>query len=859
MLFVLILFFISFINLNTKESDEVVVGEIIHLSSEMQAPRQNALSFKSDVDLNNESISQTEIEEALLTRPQLFKYDTLPEQDKELSCALCLDSFSELETDDQFKEIFKTSCSHYFHLDCINEFKKNGKNDCPICSHALDKTLAEIEIVDINFETITLGSLVKLLAEKRGLNYIISKELHTVKLSLKTYKTISIDRAWQIMLTLLNMHDFTHSITGSLHKFMTKKDGASENYPFFSSARGVTPEMLPDSDQTIRYAYFLKNIKPDLANSVLGTLLAEKPIVVGDLDVIIMKDNARAIKQAMRIVDELDIGGMRKSVTILPLQYTDAEKVASFLNDDLINGKNSTDRIRFLNPLKKNVTYFSTDVRIIPDKTKNVVILIGQQAEIDRIVQFVKLAVDIGIGTAQSRVHIKEVRYHKPDAIKNILNKLKGSQPNSDALKDALIHTESSSGGDRANVGSRLIVSCGNDDWKRISDFVDQIDKPSPTLAIELMIVDASLNMQRALSSHIRDANGGVLNNSIGIQANTNFTTNAVNSSSREINLAIPNNDDTSIATFSRTIDGVVNSPWAYITALAKQTNSAIIYQPFLSTSNNQLAHWASGEGRMDLGELQSSGSQQVVRNKVEVTAKTIIDVTPRINSSGTINLTLDLTIGEFSGNNNTTSRRVKTKAQLGLGEVLALGGFTKSSLSSNVYKVPILSSIPILGNLFKSKTKSSVKTQLYVFVRISAIKQQLHSEPDDYTALKIKYAKYQTDNVNTYADSSDPIERYFFKPRKSSIKQTMNDFKSERFSYIDNFVENKSTPPMADMISDPYYNSTDLNISKNNLQDFWSNESSRGKASKEVLLKKRKPINNVVLIKEIKVEDLGT
>ena len=50
-------------------------------------------------------------------------------------------------------------------------------------------------------------------------------------------------------------------------------------------------------------------------------------------------------------------------------------------------------------------------------------------------------------------------------------------------------------------------------------------------------------------------------------------------------------------------------------------------------------------------------------------------------------------------------------------GGTLILGGIYHEENSEGVSKVPLLGDIPVVGNLFKSKTRSDKKTELLIFI----------------------------------------------------------------------------------------------------------------------------------------------
>jgi general secretion pathway protein D len=53
------------------------------------------------------------------------------------------------------------------------------------------------------------------------------------------------------------------------------------------------------------------------------------------------------------------------------------------------------------------------------------------------------------------------------------------------------------------------------------------------------------------------------------------------------------------------------------------------------------------------------------------------------------------------------------------------LGGIIRSTVSSTVKRVPLVGSIPILGELFKSTSKENVKTELLVFLSPHVVRDE--------------------------------------------------------------------------------------------------------------------------------------
>src|SRR4029450_4311656 len=94
-------------------------------------------------------------------------------------------------------------------------------------------------------------------------------------------------------------------------------------------------------------------------------------------------------------------------------------------------------------------------------------------------------------------------------------------------------------------------------------------------------------------------------------------------------------------------------------------------------------------------------------------TAGTHLDVKPQVNSSGSIKLFLRQEVSSVAGPvsaRNTdliiNKREFKTVLTVDDGEILAIGGLLDDNERRTLERVPFLSDIPLLGELFKSRSR---------------------------------------------------------------------------------------------------------------------------------------------------------
>jgi general secretion pathway protein D len=668
----------------------------------------------------------------------------------------------------------------------------------------------ESEILSLNFEKTSLAAIVNFLADRKNINVIPHKDLANATISLYNYKPLTVAQAWDMLPTLLEINGFTMNKVGNIYRIVSSKESGREPLAIYSSATGTSPKDLPETDQMLRYVYFLRNIKAENAQSILNTMLTDKNAVEinRDLDVLFMKEKSLNIKAAMEIIEELDQTGLRQAIQIIKLNYESAVAIAKLFNDQLLGPKTKADNaIRFLQLNKTEVNYFSPNVKIMPDVARNTLILIGQEKDIQRIKDFINTFLDVE-PIAESRVHIRDIKYLPAEQMQKLVTNIikppqgisKEDLANNNFFEDVNIVAETpTSTGGLYGSGNRLIVTCGKEDWQRINKLIDKLDRPQRQIALEVLVIDVSSNAGRQLGMQFRQKNlSKFLDNTLSYGTATLTETTPKPSAAASMLEA-----GTSSATTGAVLSiGPSNNLWAILRAMMSETNANIITQPFTVVANRKTANFSAGKTQNVIGAFKNV---QGLREQEENRALNSINITPSINSKGIVDLNIKINFEDFEGSttsneiqvgNNKTTRSIETRAAMAEGEVLILGGLTRSKQTDTLYGLEPFASIPIIGNLFKSKRKVSDKKNLYIFIRPSLVKPESTGYPDPYTEFKIDYAKRQVFNFQSYGKSSDPIQHFFFKPRKSTISSALDDVKSNRFSWIDNFTERRSLPP---------------------------------------------------------------
>ena len=102
------------------------------------------------------------------------------------------------------------------------------------------------------------------------------------------------------------------------------------------------------------------------------------------------------------------------------------------------------------------------------------------------------------------------------------------------------------------------------------------------------------------------------------------------------------------------------------------------------------------------------------------------LKVTPTITNDGRVFLNMGvkkdeldgfISVGSFGEVPQIAKREVNTAVLVDDGQTVVIGGVYEFSDSNDIAKVPFLGDIPVLGNLFRNKSRTKTKAELLVFV----------------------------------------------------------------------------------------------------------------------------------------------
>jgi general secretion pathway protein D len=242
-----------------------------------------------------------------------------------------------------------------------------------------------------------------------------------------------------------------------------------------------------------------------------------------------------------------------------------------------------------------------------------------------------------------------------------------------------------------------LLIKSNAKDFKSIYDMIKNIDVLPKQLKLRVTIIDTNLDKLKEF---------GTDSSALNLSNNTNLFFNLVS--------------------YPFTVKNTLSSSeskgfYSFLRLLDSKGTSEFISNPTLTLSDEKQTIFDVVDNVPYL-----SGSTVIDEDTTKTTSSyeykdigTQIKVTPHIYSNNNVYLDMELNVSNILNNSDnlpTTSKKyVKQSFHLEVGKLFVLTGINKKEILHTISKVPILSEIPYLGNLFKLDSNQENKSNLTI------------------------------------------------------------------------------------------------------------------------------------------------
>ena len=254
-----------------------------------------------------------------------------------------------------------------------------------------------------------------------------------------------------------------------------------------------------------------------------------------------------------------------------------------------------------------------------------------------------------------------------------------------------------------------LIIFRGSgEEWAGIREVVEKLDKPVPSVLIEVLIAEVSLTDEESSGFDF------LFNSGIDRFGLTGGTRGALGLSNQGLSL---------------TLDSAGQSR-ALLSLFHKNDKVAIRSQPKLLVKSGEEASIQVGNDipvitQLSEDSVQVGGSTNVLQRVDYRTTGVVLSITPLVQAGGLVDVTINQELSEarptaatsLGGSPTILTRNLSTSLSLKDGGSLLMGGLISENRSTGTIGVPGLHRLPGLGRLFRADTFNGDRTELMVMV----------------------------------------------------------------------------------------------------------------------------------------------
>ncbi len=552
---------------------------------------------------------------------------------------------------------------------------------------------------------------------------------------------------WELFVSVLRGQGFAVTRNGRAWRVLPQATAVREPANGAATGRVIT--------RMVR----LRNVSPEAAARIFRPLVAAFGSIesVTNPNAIIVTDYADNVARVEGLARSLDGGGSGKGFDTITLRYASAKDVAAAIQG--IMGEDKAD---------------SGGPKAIADERSNIVLVRGDVRALAEARRVARL-LDRPSGTAPV-TRVFRLRFNDAEAVTKILRGLMGGQsqannPIASTLSPSTRkgtgsgstsgrNATTSNGGGTLSVppggisadslaGKVISAASGGSDSGFATD--DLAVEPAPELnaivvrgspaaiaALEPLISQLDVRrpqvMIEAAIVEITGDRSEQFGIQLGLGAAADGVTNSAGTSFSNLGLSLRQvlafigapaaaglANDGFTGNFGRKGDFSV-----LIQALGQSTRANLLSTPSVTTLDNEMAEIVVGQNvPFRTGSYATDGNTTtpfttIERSDVGITLR----VVPRVHDGDTVRLEVSQEVSSLIGSVAgaadliTNRRSIQTTVLADDGQTIVLGGLISDDQIRTKSQVPILGSIPIIGEAFKSHRDSKTRRTLFVFLK---------------------------------------------------------------------------------------------------------------------------------------------
>jgi general secretion pathway protein D len=624
-----------------------------------------------------------------------------------------------------------------------------------------------------NYKDADLSQIIQAVSEVTGKNFIIDPRVNA-KVTMLSATPMSPAAFYEAFLAVLQVYGYVAVPAGKVIKIIPNTD--QRQVP----ANDLPSSVSATSDEIVTQVMSLKNVSAAALVPMLRPLMPQyaqlAPYPSGNM--LIISDRASNVHRLMRIIERLDQSG-DEPIDVIALHNASAADV-----------------VRIITSLNQGAGAEGAGaaVKVVADERTNSILLTGEKSQRLRVKTLI-----VDMDTPLSSGGDTQVRYLRYADAEKIAEKLKG-QASATAKAQGGPPSGPPAGGGGGGGGSNvdasvtiwadiatnaLIITAPPKIMRSLMQVIDKLDIRRAQVQVEALIVEVDVNKSSNLGVQwlLFGQGGGTV--PAGVVNLPGAGTSIVDLAAAVLSggavggaggVTTPITSSTVGTGATVAVGRVVNNGTSFaalVQALRSDGSSNIISTPSLITMNNEEAEvkvtqeipLITGSYSNTTASVSGTTSPFTTIQREEV--GTILKVTPHINEGNSVQLKIeqeDSSPGAKltdSADISTNKRSIKTTVLIEDGGIIVLGGLMSDTVSQSEDRVPGLGAIPLLGNLFKSRSGSRQKKNLLVFIRPKILRDAEATESTSeskYNSIRDQQKSLNNGHISLLPGQKQPV-----------------------------------------------------------------------------------------------------
>jgi len=568
--------------------------------------------------------------------------------------------------------------------------------------------------ISMDFDQVDIKVFIKFISELTGKNFVVDDKVRG-KVTVLSPSKISVDEAYMVFESVLEVHGFTTVPAGSVIKVVPSVEARQKSVELRKAPGFVR---RPD-DRIITQIMPLHYANAQEVRKLLAPMASKQGVVIAynPTDTLIITDFQSNIQRLLSIVEEIDVEFQEANISVMPLEYASAENLAEKISR-LLESKLKQVKGRRAGP----------PLRILSYERINMLIVLADRQNTQMVKTLIK-TLDQPTPLGAGNIQVVYLANAQAEELAKVLSGLPAKAPQKG--KQPVISTEVKIVADKAT--NSLVITAKPEEFQVLEPIILKLDIPRKQVYVEALIMEVSVSLD--VSVGVNWTGAGKTDLPFGADDGVAFggsNTGAIGVLDQTGGLALPSGLTAGVVSFPITIGGITFSNLAAIIN-ASQTNNDfnVISTPQLMTLDNEEATVVVAENipfstRVDEGTAVTDRAIQSLEYR---DVGTTLKITPQINEKRFVKLKIYEEISRVVSETSqisptqvvlaptTRKRTAETNVQVRDGQTVVIAGLVGDDVDVNVTKVPCLGDIPLFGWLFKSESRTTRRTNLLIFI----------------------------------------------------------------------------------------------------------------------------------------------